>query len=111
MATKAINALAKRGVEIKILMRNLQNELDGINAKLIASGEGQTFDLNEGTVTVTHTTEGRPSGKYDLRFYPEVFNALPPYSSLREEILQKGIAAFEPGYISGRQAVVQYRLR
>lgn len=109
MATKAVNALAKRGLEIKAEIAKLQNELLGINTKLIAHG-AQTLQLDAGRVIVTAPTTERPSGTYELRFDKGRFLELDPNDQARQLAISSGIIVLEAGIISGRAAVVQYSL-
>ncbi len=110
MATKAINALASRGLEIKSLIAQLTNELTGINAKLVKGG-AQTIELDAGRVTITAATEARPSGTMNLVLDKNRFFELKPDDAARESALASGIVRIEQGTIAGRDSVVQYSLK
>lgn len=110
MATKSINTLAKRGLEIKSLMAQLQNELAGINTKLIKAG-AQTIELDAGRVTITAATEARPSGTMNLVLDKTRFFELKPDDAARESALASGIVRIEQGTIAGRDSIVQYSLK
>lgn len=110
MASKAINTLAKRGLEIKSLMAQLQNELAGINTKLVKAG-AQTIELDAGRVIITSATSERPSGTMNLVFDKHRFFELRPDDAARESALASGIVKMEQGVIAGRDPVVQYSLK
>lgn len=110
MATKTINALASRGLEIKSLMTQLQNELAGINTKLVRAG-AQTIELDAGRVIITEATEARASGTMNLVLDKDRFFQLPPDNAARESALASGIVRIEQGTIAGRASVVQYSLK
>ena len=110
MASKAINTLAKRAFEIKQEQAKLQNELDGITAKVLKLGP-QTLDFDEGRIIVTQATEARPSGTMSLVFDKIRFLELPADNAARESALASGIIKMEPGMIGGRASVVQISLR
>ncbi len=111
MATKAINTLAKRGLEIKAQMAQLENELKGINSKLVAAGEGQTLEFDAGRVTITTSTVSRASGTTELVFDRARFLELDPTNPARQLAMTAGFVKLQDGTISGRSAVVQYSLR
>lgn len=110
MASKAINTLAKRGLEIKAAMAQLDNELKGINAKLVKAG-AQTIEIDTGRVTITAATEARPSGTMNLVLNKTRFFELKPDDAARESALASGIVTIEQGEIGGRPSIVQYSLR
>lgn len=110
MPSKQVNQLAARGLEIKAAITQLDNELKGINVQLIASGEGQTIELDGGRVIVTNSTEARPTGTFDLVFDRLKFLELDPADDLRVLAERRGIVRFEPGQIAGRPSFVQYSL-
>ncbi len=110
MASKAINTLAKRAFEIKAEQARLQNELDGINAKLLKQGPG-TMDFDQGRIIVTEATEDRPSGVYNLLLDKTRFFELKPDDAARESALASGIVKLEPGVTKGRASMVQISLR
>jgi hypothetical protein len=111
VASKAINTLAKRGLEIKAQMAQLENELKGINTKLVAAGEGQTLEFDNGRVTITTTTTSRPSGTTELVFDRSRFLELDPTDPARQLAMTAGFVKLEAGTIGGRAALVQYSLR
>jgi hypothetical protein len=110
MASKPINALAKRGLEIKDEIAKLTNELAGINSKLVKH-PGLTIDLDSGRVLITQPTTTRLSGTYDLIFDKMKFLELDPDSDVRRAAMAAGIVRLEPGSIGGRDSVVQYSLK
>jgi hypothetical protein len=110
MASKAINTLANRAFEIKMEQARLQNELDGITAKLLKAGP-QTMDLDKGRIIITEATADRPSGTMNLVFDKDRFFQLRPDDAARESALASGIIKMEAGLIKGRQSVVQISLR
>jgi len=110
VATKATNALASRGLEIKAEIAKLDNELKGINTKLVKAG-AQTIELDAGRVTITAATESRPSGVYNLVFDRARFLELDPNHAARQLAISSGIIVLEQGVVAGRQSVVQYSLR
>jgi len=110
MASKSINTLAKRGLEIKAQMAQLTNELSGINTKLVKAG-AQTIELDTGRVTITAATESRASGTMNLVLNKTRFFELKPDDAARESALASGIVTIEQGTIAGRDSIVQYSLR
>jgi len=110
MASKAINTLADRAFEIKQEQAKLQNELDGITAKLLKAGP-QTMDFDKGRVIITEATEDRPSGTMNLVLDKMRFFELRPDDAARESALASGIVKLEQGVTKGRQSIVQISLR